>query len=76
MRPGGETPTPFRPRIFLAEHANAVVLDNVHLAGSTQGGHQSFIGDLAEVLVFDRLLRFDELLAVQSYLRAKWSIEK
>ena len=76
MRPDGGTPTPFQPRIFLAEHANAVVLDNVHLAGSAQGAGQSFIGDLAEVLVFDRLLRFDELLAVQGYLRAKWSIEK
>ncbi|NLY01747.1 MAG: right-handed parallel beta-helix repeat-containing protein [Rhodopirellula sp.] len=76
MRPNGEKPTPFAPRIFLAEYAKDVVLDNVHLASSAHGDSQSFIGELAEVLVFDRLLRFDELLAIQNYLRAKWSIEK
>jgi hypothetical protein len=76
MRPGGETPAAFEPRIFLAEHAEAVVLDNIHLAGATHGASQSFIGQLAEVLVFDRRLRFDEYHAVQRYLRGKWSIEE
>ncbi len=76
MRPNGGSPTPFQPRVFLAEHADPVVLDNLHLASSAQGAGQSFIGELAEVLVFDRLLRFDELLAVEGYLRAKWRIEK
>ncbi len=74
MRPGGEKPAPFPPRIFLAEHADAVVLDNIHLASSAQANSQCFDGDLAEVLVFDRRLRFDELLAIQNYLRAKWSV--
>ena len=74
MRPKGETPTAFEPRIFLAQHDD-VVLDNIHLAGSAPGAHQGFIGDLAEVLVFDRRLRFDELVAVQDYLRAKWGID-
>jgi hypothetical protein len=74
MRPNGSSPAPFQPRIFLVEHADGVVLDNVHLAGAAGGAHQGFIGDLAEVLVFDRLLRFDELLAIQNYLRAKWSL--
>jgi len=75
MRPNGGTPTPFEPRAFLAQHAGDVVLGNIHLASSAQGAHQSFIGDLAEVLVFDRRLRFDELLAVQDYLRVKWSLK-
>ena len=74
MRPNGASPTPFEPRIFLAEHADEVVLDNIRLANSTHGAQQGFIGDLAEVLVFDRLLRFDELLAIRDYLRAKWSL--
>lgn len=76
MRPNGANPKPFEPRMFLAEYVNEVVLDHVRLAGSTQGAPQSFLGDLAEVLVFDRRLRFDELLAVGNYLRAKWSLEK
>lgn len=76
MRPNGATPRPFQPRLFLSEPANDVVLDNVRLAGAVQGSHQSFLGDLAEVLVFDRRLRFDESLAVRNYLLAKWSLEK
>ena len=75
MRPDGAKPAPFEPHIFLVQHDRDVVLDNIHLAGSVQGSHQSFIGDLAEVLVFDRRLRFDELLAIQDYLRTKWSLE-
>ncbi len=41
-----------------------------------QGGHQSHLGDLLDMLVFDRPLRLDELLAVQDYLRANGSIQK
>ena len=74
MRPNGGKPTPFAPRIFMAEHAGSVVLDNIHLASSAQSDHQGFIGDLAEVLVFGRRLRFDELLAIQNYLRTKWRL--
>ena len=75
MRPNGGTPAPFEPRAFLARHAGDVVLDNIHLASSAQGAHQSCIGDLAEVLVFDRRLRFDEILTVQNYFRLKWSLK-
>jgi hypothetical protein len=76
MRPNAQIPTPFEPRMFLNEHADDVVLDNVHIGGAMQAAHQGFIGDLAEVLVFDRPLRFDELLAIQGYLRVKWSLDK
>jgi hypothetical protein len=76
MRPNAASPTPFTPRIFLVERADEVVLDNIRLAGSTPAANQAFIGDLSEVLVFDRLLRFDELRAIQGYLRAKWSLDK
>ncbi|NUQ61497.1 MAG: hypothetical protein HUU20_03350 [Pirellulales bacterium] len=75
MRPGGDKPAPFPPRIFLAEHTKDVVLDNICLANSAQAAGQGFIGDLAEVLVFDRKLRFDESLAIQNYLRAKWCLD-
>ena len=75
MRPNGGKPTPFEPRILLAQCADGVVLDNVTLASSAQVASQGFIGDLAEVLVFGRRLRFDELLALQGYLRAKWSLK-
>ena len=74
MRPNSDKPTPFDPRIFLAQ-ADEVVLDNIHIGGSAQGVHQGFIGDLAEVLVFDRHLRFDESVAIQDYLRNKWGLD-
>jgi hypothetical protein len=32
-------------------------------------------GDVGEVLVFDRLLRFDEFEAVNNYLKVKWGIK-
>ena len=73
MRPNGETPAPFKPHVFLVEH-DEVVLDNIHIAIAAQGSHQGFVGDVAEVLVFDRHLRFDEMVAVQDYLRGKWGI--
>lgn len=75
MRPNGEKPVAFEARMFLAEPVDGVVLDNVQLANSAQGAHQGFIGDLAEVLVFDRRLRFDEMSAIQTYLRKKWSLQ-
>ena len=74
MRPDAGKPAPFEPRTFVAQPTGGVVLDHIHLASSAQGSGQSFLGDLAEVLIFDRNLRFDELLALQDYLRSKWSI--
>jgi hypothetical protein len=76
MRPNAASPTPFDPKLFLSDHADGVVLDNIHLASSASGVHQAFVGDLAEVLVFDRRLRFDELTAIQNYLRTKWSLSQ
>ncbi len=74
MRPNGAKPTPFAPRMCVAQHADGVVLDHVTIACSGQEARQEFVGDLAEVLVFGRVLRFDELLAVKNYLRAKWAL--
>jgi len=74
MRPNADKPTPFKPRLFLSQFPAGVALDNFSLANSAQGTGQGFLGDLAEVLVFDRQLRFDELLALQNYLRDKWSL--
>jgi hypothetical protein len=66
MRPDGASPRPFGPRLFLGGPATEVVLDNVCLAGAVQGAHQSFLGDLAEVLIFDRRIAGDsELSACQ-----------
>lgn len=75
MRPNGAAPTPFEPRILLVQYPQGVVLDNITVACSGQENGQGFIGDVAEVLVFDRSLRFDELLAIQEYLTKKWSIK-
>jgi hypothetical protein len=32
-------------------------------------------GDISEVLIFDRSLRFDETEAITKYLNAKWGLK-
>ena len=76
MRPDARNPSSFGALLFLIEHRDDVVLDNIRIAGSSRAAGQGFIGDLAEVLVFDRGLRFDELQGIQDYLRSKWAIKR
>ena len=76
MRPQATKPVPFAARLFMVEHPEDAVLDHIRIAGAAPAANQAFLGDLAEVLIFDRVLRFDELLAIQSYLRSKWSLGK
>ena len=74
MRPNAETPTPFSCRLFTIAPGTDVVLNHVTIAGSAQVDGQGFIGDIAEVLVFDRRLRFDLHKAVVDYLSTKWGL--
>ena len=74
MRPQAKAPAPFPWRLFTILPRADVVLDHVTIAGSAQVAGQAFIGDIAEVLVFDRRLRFDLHQAVTDYLRTKWGL--
>jgi hypothetical protein len=39
-------------------------------------GRQSFDGDIGEILLYDRALTNDEILAVETHLRSKWDISR
>jgi len=73
MRPKAKVPEAFPWTLFTLT-PQAVVLDHITLAASAQEDAQNFIGELAEVLVFDRPLAFDQEKAIGDYLRGKWDI--
>lgn len=73
MRPTAQTPAAFPWTLFVLTPKD-VVLDHITLAASAQESNQNFLGELGEVLVFDRLLAFDEEKAIHDYLRRKWGI--
>ncbi len=67
MRPAGKQPEPYGGRVFIVEHSQDASLGELRLAAGT--------ADVAEILIFDRSLRFDELQSVAQYLRTKWSVK-
>lgn len=73
MRPQAKAPEAFPWTLFTLT-PQAAVLDHVTLAASAQEDAQNFVGELAEVLVFDRALPFDQEKAISDYLRGKWGI--
>lgn len=75
-RQGGATPAAYPARIFSIIEARRAALATITVLGATAVEGQYLAGDVAEVLVFDRLLRFDEAEALEQYLRAKWGIEQ
>ena len=74
MRPNAKSPTPFPPRLFTIAPRTDVVLDHITVATSPNEKAQSFVGDIAEVLVFGQCLDFDIQEAIANYLRTKWGI--
>jgi len=68
MRPGGKTPQAYPPQVFSGQHKSAVVLADITLLAAA--------ADIAEVLVFDRALRFDEQEALEQYLKTKWGLRE
>jgi hypothetical protein len=74
--PGGREPTTWPPRIFTVLKPNRTTLGTVTVLGASASQGQALGGDVAEVLVFSRTLRFDEMEAVQKYLRSKWGIRE
>ena len=74
VRQGGAKPEAFPPKIFYLVDAGHATLANVCIAGASENPTQYFAGDIAEVLLFDRRLRFDESSAIETWLRKKWGI--
>lgn len=72
--PGGEKPSTWPARIFTVQQRANAALGTITVLGASATDGQFLGGDVAEVLVFDRTLGFDELEAVQKYLKAKWGL--
>ncbi len=66
LRPEGKQPRPYPAQVFSVQRTGEAALADITLLATA--------ADVAEVLVFDRALRFDEQEAVEQYLRAKWSL--
>jgi hypothetical protein len=67
-------PDPYAPQVFTVQRPNGVALDRITVLGATASEGQFLAGDVAEVLVFNRMLRFDEQEAIEAYLREKWGL--
>ena len=72
-RRGGDKPQAYGPQVF-AVQARAGVLDRLTILGASESSGQNLHGDVAEVLIFGRALRFDEMLSVEQYLDKKWGL--
>jgi len=73
-RAGGATAAVVPPTLFHRLELNGYRLQNVTLFGSAVSPTQFFLGDIGELLLYDRALRFDEQDALEQYLRAKWGL--
>ncbi|MHB8994480.1 MAG: right-handed parallel beta-helix repeat-containing protein [Armatimonadota bacterium] len=72
--PGGEKPSMWPPRIFTYQKRDGAALGRITVLGASAVQGQALGGDVAEVLVFAKSLRFDEAEAVTKYLTQKWGI--
>jgi hypothetical protein len=73
MRPGGQNPEAYLPRLYRMQLPSGV-LDRLTILGASESPAQNLYGDVAEVLIYGRALRFDEQMAVERYLRDKWGL--
>ena len=74
--PGGQTPTTWPPRLFLLQQRSGAALGTITILGASAVQSQALGGDISEVLIFDRSLRFDETEAVAQYLKQKWGLHE
>ncbi|MCE5240241.1 right-handed parallel beta-helix repeat-containing protein [bacterium] len=75
VRRGGEKPQAYGPQVFSVQ-MRAGVLDRLTILGASESAGQNLYGDVAEVLIFGRALRFDEMLSVEQYLNRKWGLKR
>ncbi len=73
--PGGQKPTTWPAQVFTLRQRAGAALGTITVLGASAVQGQAMGGDVSEVLVFDRLLRFDESEAISNYLKAKWGIK-
>ena len=73
--PGGKTPAKWQPTLFQTQQRDGVALGEITVFGSSAAQSQNLGGDISEVLIFDRSLRFDETEAVTKYLNKKWGLK-
>jgi hypothetical protein len=71
---GGEKPTTWPPRIFTYQKRDGAALGTITVLGASAVQGQALGGDVGEVLVFSKSLRFDEAEAVTNYLKQKWGL--
>jgi len=74
LRPEGEKPASYPARLYTVQQRSGASLGRITVLGASASDGQCLAGDVAEVLVFTRTLRFDELEAVERYLKGKWGI--
>jgi hypothetical protein len=68
LRPEGQHPRPYPAQIFCVQRNFDAALADITLLATA--------ADMAEVLVFDRALRFDEREALEQYLTIKWGLRE
>lgn len=72
--PGHGKPAAYPAQLFTIQQRKGAAFGRITLLGASASGGQALAGDIAEVLVFDRTLRFDEFEAVERYLKGKWGL--
>jgi hypothetical protein len=72
--PSHGKPATYPPQVFTLQPRQGAALSRISLLGASASSGQSLAGDIAEMLVFRRALRFDEFEAVERYLKTKWGI--
>lgn len=73
--PGHARPATWPAQVFTYQQRGGAALGTITVLGASAVLGQSLGGDVAEVLVFNRTLRFDEFEAVRNYLEAKWGLK-
>lgn len=73
--PGSKNATTWEPRVFTYQQRAGAALGTLTVLGATAVDGQFLGGDISEVLVFNRSLRFDETEAVMKYLTGKWGLK-
>ncbi|MEI6500753.1 MAG: right-handed parallel beta-helix repeat-containing protein, partial [Armatimonadota bacterium] len=73
--PGGQKASVWPARLFLYQQRGGTALGTITVLGASAESRQAMGGDVAEVLVFDRALRFDESEAISNYLKGKWGLQ-
>lgn len=77
MRRGGLSPAAFPAAVFHRQYLEDRTLDRVAIFGSSiPHESQGLAGEVAEALIFNRALLFEEESAVELYLIRKWGLKE